>query len=279
MRIDTPDPAYTVSDRAHANFRLAVAITLSFVGLLWLIQLSNWMLDLGPGDLGVRPRELSGAIGILFAPLLHAGFEHLISNSLPLIVSGTTLLYLYPQSAGWVLPMIYIGPGVAVWLFGRSSVHLGASGLVYGLVSYILVAGLIRHDRRAVAASFLIFFMYGALVWDIFPIETGVSWETHLAAAVIGVVLAIVLRRRDIPPVKRYTWEEEAAMTQSDFSDEALESYGGDAEAKEQEPLRRNASAAVSSPGITSTIDPGSGTLPGGLPPGLPPGGGVAASE
>ena len=224
MRIDSPDPGYTVSDRAHANFRLAVAISLAFVGLLWLIQLSNWMLDLGPGDLGVRPRELSGAIGILFAPLLHAGFEHLISNSLPLIVSGTTLLYLYPQSARWVLPMIYIGPGVAVWLFGRSSVHLGASGLVYGLVSYILVAGLIRHDRRAVAASFLIFFMYGALVWGIFPIETGVSWETHLAAFVIGGLLALALRRRDIPPIKRYTWEEEAAEDDAAFGNEAAES-------------------------------------------------------
>ncbi|HZP86499.1 MAG TPA: rhomboid family intramembrane serine protease [Burkholderiales bacterium] len=216
MRIHTPDPSYTASERASANFRLALAITLAFVGLLWLIQLSNWALDLGPGDLGVRPRELAGAVGILFAPLLHAGFEHLISNSLPLIVSGTTLLYLYPNCAGWVLPMVYVGPGVAVWLFGRSSVHLGASGLVYGLVTFILVAGVMRHDRRAVAASLLICFMYGTLVWGIFPIETGVSWETHLAAAVIGLVLAVILRHRDVPPPKRYSWEEEPEQGPSD---------------------------------------------------------------
>lgn len=221
MRIHTPDPSYTASDRAHANFRLGLAIMLSFVGLLWLIQLSNWALDLGPADLGVRPRELSGVVGILMAPLLHAGFEHLISNSLPLIVSGTTLLYLYPYSARWVLPIVYLGPGIAVWLFGRSAVHLGASGLVYGFVSYILVAGLIRHDRRAIAACLLICFMYGALVWGIFPIETGVSWETHLAAAVIGVLLAIALRKRDVPPVKRYTWEEEPEQTKDEFSDQS----------------------------------------------------------
>lgn len=215
MQIHTPDPVYTSSQRASANFRLALAMTLAFVGLLWLIQLSNWALDLGPGDLGVRPRELGGAVGILFAPLLHAGFEHLVSNSLPLIVSGTALLYLYPHCAAWVLPMVYFGPGVAVWVFGRSSMHLGASGLVYGLVSFILVSGLIRRDRRAVAASLLICFMYGTLVWGIFPIETGVSWETHLAAAVIGVMLAIALRRRDVPPPKRYTWEEETEESEA----------------------------------------------------------------
>lgn len=222
MRIHTPDPSYTASHRAHANFRLGLAIMSSFVGLLWLIQLSNWALDLGPADFGVRPRELGGAVGILMAPLLHAGFEHLISNSLPLIVSGTTLLYLYPYSARWVLPIVYFGPGVAVWLFGRSSVHLGASGLVYGFVSYILVAGIIRHDRRAIAASLLICFMYGTLVWGIFPIETGVSWETHLAAAAIGVLLAVMLRKRDVPPAKRYTWEEESAETEAPFADEAI---------------------------------------------------------
>lgn len=223
MRIDTPDPVYTASDRASANFRLALAITLAFVGVLWLIQLSNWALDLGPEDFGVRPRDVSGAVGILFAPLLHAGFEHLISNSLPLIVSGTTLLYLYPNSAGWVLPMVYLGPGLAVWLFGRSSVHLGASGLVYGLVSYILVAGLIRHDRRAVASSLMICFMYGALVWGIFPIETGVSWETHLAAAVIGAILAVALRRRDVAPPKRYSWEDEPEPPDTELQGEGAD--------------------------------------------------------
>jgi len=209
MHVYASDPTYTASERAHANFRLALAITLAFVGLLWLIQLSNWALDLGPGDLGVRPREWGGLIGIFLAPLLHAGFEHLISNSLPLIVSGTTLLYLYPQSAGLVWPVVYVAPGIAVWLFGRSSIHLGASGLVYGFVSYVLVAGLVRRDRRAIAASLLVCFMYGALVWGIFPIQTGVSWETHLAAGIIGVLLALALRARDVPPRKRYSWEDE----------------------------------------------------------------------
>jgi membrane associated rhomboid family serine protease len=209
MQLHIPDPAHTSSERARANFRLAVKIALGFVALLWLIQVSNWALDLGPEDFGVRPRQLAGLPGILFAPLVHGGFAHLIANSLPLLVLGTAMLYLYPSAALRVLPAVYLGTGVAVWLFARGSSHVGASGLIYGLVSYIFVAGLIRRDRRAIAASLLVCFMYGALVWGVLPIEPGVSWETHLAAALIGLMLAIALRRLDIPLRVRYTWENE----------------------------------------------------------------------
>jgi membrane associated rhomboid family serine protease len=94
-----------------------------------------------------------------------------------------------------------------VWLFGRDSVHFGASGLVYGLVSYIFVAGVLRRDRRAVAASLVVCFMYGYLAYGVLPTQPGVSWETHLAAAFIGVGYAIALRRLDVPPRKRYAWE------------------------------------------------------------------------
>ncbi len=209
MQIDPPDAAYIAAERARANFRLAVRIALSFVALIWLIQLANWGLDVGPEQFGIRPRKLAGLVGILFAPLLHGSFEHLIANSVPVVVLGTVMLTLYPQAAPKVLPAIYLGPGVAVWLFARGGTHIGASGLVYGLMSYILVAGLIRRDRRAIAASLLVCFMYGALVWGVLPIQQRVSWETHLAAAVIGVVLAIALRRLDPQPRTRYAWEDE----------------------------------------------------------------------
>jgi len=209
MQIHNPDPAYTGSERARANFRLAVKLTLGFVALLWLIQLSNWALGLGVEDFGVRPREWAGLPGILLAPLMHSGFPHLIANTLPLLVLGTTMLYLYPNAALKVLPAVYFGPGIAVWLFARGGVHIGASGLIYGLVSYVFVAGLIRRDRRAIAASLLVSFLYGASVWGVFPIERGVSWETHLAAALIGLAFAIALRHLDIPPRRRYSWEDE----------------------------------------------------------------------
>ncbi len=209
MQIDIPDPAYTSSERARANFRLAFKIALGFVALIWLIQLLNWGLDLGLERFGVRPRQVAGLPGILLAPLLHGGFAHLLANSLPLLVLGTGMLHLYPNSALKVIPAVYLGPGIAVWLFARASVHIGASGLVYGLVSYIFVAGVIRRDTRAIAASLLVYFLYGTLAWGVLPIEPGVSWETHLAAALIGLGLALALRRLDIPPRKRYAWEDE----------------------------------------------------------------------
>lgn len=209
MHFDVPDPRYTGSAHSHALLALAVRLSIGFVALLWLIHLMNWGLDLDPWPLGVRPREWGGLVGILTAPLVHSDFAHLFANSVPLATVGAAMLFLYPRSSLKVLPAIYLGPGVLVWLFGRGSAHLGASGLVYGLASYVLVAGLLRRDRRAIAASLLVVFMYGSLAWGVLPIQPGVSWETHLAAAVIGVLLALVFRKLDIPPRKRYVWEEQ----------------------------------------------------------------------
>ena len=209
MQFYVPDPAYTTSERAQANFRLALRIALSFVAGLWLIELVNGVLSLNLQRFGVRPGEWIGVPGIVFAPLLHGGLGHLAANSVPLVVLGTGMLYLYPNSALRVIPTVYLGPGIAVWLFAKSSVHIGASGLVYGFASYIFVAGVIRRDRRAIAACLLVSFLYGALVWGVLPIRPGMSWQTHLSAALIGVTMAIWLRRLDIPPRKRYEWEDE----------------------------------------------------------------------
>jgi membrane associated rhomboid family serine protease len=210
MHFDVPDPRYTSSADSHALLRLAVRLSVCFVVLLWLIHIMNWGLDLDPSPFGVRPREWSGLIGIVTAPLVHSGFAHLVANSVPLATVGAAMLFLYPRSTLRVLPAVYLGPGVLVWLFGRGSVHLGASGLVYGLVSYVFMAGLLRRDRRAIAASLLVVFMYGSLAWGVLPIQSGVSWETHLSAALIGALLALAFRRLDIPPLKRYVWEEQA---------------------------------------------------------------------
>jgi membrane associated rhomboid family serine protease len=211
MQVHIPDPAYTSSERARASFRLAGKIALSFIAVLWVVQLLSGGMDLELARFGVRPRELAGLLGILLGPLLHGGYAHLMANSLPLLVLGTGMLYLYPNSALKVLPAVYLGPGVAVWLLAKAgTVHVGASGLVYGLFSYIFVAGLIRRDRRAIAASLLVFFLYGTSVWGVLPIRPGVSWETHLAAAVIGCALALALRHLDITPRKRYSWEDDS---------------------------------------------------------------------
>jgi membrane associated rhomboid family serine protease len=216
MHFDVPDPRYTGSVHSHALLALAVRLSIGFVVLLWLIHLMNWAADLDPWPFGVRPREWSGVLGVVTAPLVHSNFAHLLANSLPLATVGAAMLFLYPRSSLRVLPAVYLGPGVLVWVFGRGSVHLGASGIVYGLVIYVFVAGLLRRDRRAIAASLLVAFMYGSLTWGVLPIEPGVSWETHLSAAAIGGVLALALRKVDVPPRKRYTWEDQVAEYESE---------------------------------------------------------------
>ncbi len=210
MQFDVPDPAFTSSSAMRAHFRLAVRVAAGFVALLWVIFLLGWALDLDPAASGIVPREWAGLPGIVFAPLVHAGFEHLMSNSPPLLVLFAAMLFLYPHSMLRVLPAVWLGSGLFVWLFGRESVHFGASGLVYGLASFTFVAGLLRRDRRAIAAAMIVWFMYGSLVWGVFPTSLGVSWETHLSAAVIGVSLALALRRLDVIPRKGYAWEGEA---------------------------------------------------------------------
>jgi membrane associated rhomboid family serine protease len=209
MHFPVPDPSYTNTAQARAHFRLAARIAAGFVALVWIIFLLNALFDVEPDPFGVRPREAIGLVGILFAPLVHSGFNHIAANTLPLLVLGTAMLHLYPNSALRALPVIYFGPSIVVWIFGRGSVHLGASGLVYGMVSYIFFAGLLRRDRRAIAASLIVAFMYGSLTLGFLPLPPEISWETHLAAAIIGALLALVLRRLDVLPAKRYAWEEE----------------------------------------------------------------------
>ena len=222
MRMDSANPVFVRSEGDHEHFRLALKLSLGFVAVLWLVAVLGWGLELE--RFGVRPREWIGLLGILVAPLLHGGFAHLIANTVPVAVLGVTMLQLYPTAAFRVLPAIYLGPGLAVWLFARGGVHVGASGLVYGLVSYIFVAGVIRGDRRAIAAALLVAFMYGTAVWGVLPLQEGVSWETHLAAALIGAGMAIALRGLDVPPSVRYSWEGE---TESEKDEIPLS--GGDA--------------------------------------------------
>jgi len=202
-------PAIHTSD--EHRFRQALLITASFVALLWLIYLSGALFDLNLVQYGIFPRHISGLIGIALAPLIHASFTHLFANSLPIVILGTALFYGYPRSAWLVLGCLYFGTGLGVWLTARDAYHIGASGLTTGMMFFVFVIGAIRWDRRAIVLSMLVFFLYGSMVWGIFPIDPGISYESHLFGALIGVVLAILFRNRDPAPLeKRYSWEDEA---------------------------------------------------------------------
>jgi len=212
MHLGKPDSRLTSSRRAQRNFKLALKVTLWLVGLLWSILIIDTVLGLGLTRFGLRPGHLEGLIGVLTAPLLHGGAEHLFSNTLPLIVSLTTLLYLYPRSAMRVITLIWIGSGLLAWTIGRPSLHFGASGFVYGLLAYVFISGILRLDMRSVAVSVMVWFLYGSMIWGLLPIRPNMSWELHLGGAILGVGLAIVFRHWDVMPVKRYAWEDDDSV-------------------------------------------------------------------
>jgi len=194
------------SRHLHRSFILAI----SFAALLWVIKLIEFGFDLNLIPYGILPRTPSGLIGIGFAPLIHSSLSHLISNTGAIIILGTALLYGYPRSAKIALPVIYIVSGLGVWLFARSSYHIGASGLTFGMMFFVFTIGALRWDKRAIVLSMTIFLLYGSMIWGIFPTKPGISFESHFFGAATGVVLAFLLRYRDpMPPQKKYSWEYE----------------------------------------------------------------------
>jgi len=207
MQLLKPDAQFSQSIKDKRNFLLAIKMALCFLALLWIILIVDQYFDLQLGRFGLRPGDALGLLGILTAPLLHGDVEHLLSNSLPLVVSLTTIFYFYPNVSLRILPVIWIGSGVLAWFIGRPSIHIGVSGFVYGVLAFIFVSGMIRRDKRSIAISLLVWFLYGSMVWGILPIDPKMSWELHISGAMLGVVMALWYRNWDRVPVKRYEWE------------------------------------------------------------------------
>jgi membrane associated rhomboid family serine protease len=196
------------ADRLRRAFVLAAA----FAGLLWLIKLAELALGLDHSGLSIFPGRWDSLPGIALAPLLHGSLYHLFANTAPILVLGTLLIYGYPRAARIVLPAVYLGSGLGVWLFARPAWHLGASGLTFGMMFFLFTIGVLRWDRRAIALSLVVFLLYGGMIWGIFPTRPDISFEYHLFGAGIGILLAFFLRGLDPPPEeKKYSWEGEDA--------------------------------------------------------------------
>jgi len=189
--------------------RTAMAVG-AFVLLLWLVHIINALLPIEVRALGLRPRDAFGLSGILFAPLLHGSWSHLFGNTLPVFILGTAMLFGTPKAARLALPIIWLASGLLVWIFARDSIHVGASGLTYGMLFFVFLIGILRRDRRSIALALLVFFLYGGMIWGVLPQGPGISFESHLFGALSGILAAITLRHRDPPaPRKRYAWEDE----------------------------------------------------------------------
>ncbi len=180
------------------------------VGIIWCIKSSEFIFHIDLSWLGVYPQTMHGLLGILTAPLIHGSLEHIFNNTLPMLILGTLLLYGYPKSRWRVLATIWLLSGVGVWLFGRESYHIGASGLTHGVFFYLLVVCMFRRDKRSVAIMMTAFFLYGGMTMTIFPREEGISFEYHFFGAVAGAFCAVLWHSLDPKPkTKTYEWEQQ----------------------------------------------------------------------
>jgi membrane associated rhomboid family serine protease len=179
----------------------------TFVLLMWIVKLVEVIFNLNFTTFGILPRSFANLPGIIFSPLIHAGFTHLFSNTIPMIFLGWGVVFFYKNASIKVFLSIYFFTGILVWLFAREAYHIGASGIIYGLVTFLFFSGIIRRDNRSIALALVVTFLYGSLIWGVLPVNNGISWESHLFGALIGIVLAFLLRKSD--PYKRYDWEDE----------------------------------------------------------------------
>ena len=197
---------------------------LLFVLLLWVIFFIGAASNISLSHLGVLPREAKGLPGILTSVFVHGDINHIASNSMPLLVLGMMLFYFYKKIARAAFLWIWVVSGIWLWIGGRNFenhpvYHIGASTLIYGLATFLFFSGVFRRHIPLMVVSALVVFLYGSIMWGIFPLKTEISWEGHLFGALAGVLVAFNYRKEG-PQRKVYEWENEADDEQDDMNQE-----------------------------------------------------------
>ncbi|MBU1239265.1 rhomboid family intramembrane serine protease, partial [Myxococcota bacterium] len=186
-----------------SNAFLALKTTGIFIAILWgiwAIDLINDTLRIFPDitQLGIYPRRLIGLLGIFTSPFIHGGLFHLISNTIPLVFLGFTMLYFYRRTARDAIGIIVVGGGFLVWVFGRHAVHVGASLLIFGMATYLISSGLFRKRIGPIILAILVTLVYGtSLLWGLIPRTGPVSWEGHMSGALAGILAAWLYRKTE----------------------------------------------------------------------------------
>ena len=165
---------------------------------IWLIYWVEITFGYNFNTYGILPREIKGLRGVLFSPFIHSDASHLSSNSIPLFVLLASLFYFYRKIAHKVLIYGILFSGLFCWIIARDSYHIGASGVIYLLFSFIFFSGIIRKHYRLIAMSLVVIFLYGGMIWFIIPTEDRISWEGHLSGFLIGLLFAFLYRKKGI---------------------------------------------------------------------------------
>lgn len=182
-----------------------------FVLVMWAIKIIEVLLDVRLNEYGIKPLSLLGLRGIVCSPFLHADWNHLFANTVPILILGGSLYYFYRQIANKVLIFSILMTGLWTWAGARSGVHIGASGVIYSLATFLMLSGFLRRDSKLSAISFIVIFLYGSLVWGVFPDffpRKNISWEGHLSGFISGVILAFFYRK-DGPQREVHSWDDE----------------------------------------------------------------------
>jgi membrane associated rhomboid family serine protease len=180
------------------------------VGILWMIHIVKTLGHFQWGRFGIYPREVDGIAGIFLAPLIHGDFQHLLSNSVPLFFMTALILFFYPRVANISLGLLYVITGLLVWLFARQVYHIGASGVVYAMVSFVFWNGVFRRNLRSIVLALVIIVMYSGYFAGIVPGEEGISWESHLLGAITGILISFIFRNHlEEDEVEHDPWEGE----------------------------------------------------------------------
>lgn len=185
-----------------------LAYPLLFVLLLWIVFWIEVRFDVNFNYLGVYPQTIEGLRGVLFAPFIHSGIEHLFNNSVPLMVLTMALFYFYRSIRWKVLLYGALLTGILTWVIGRPAIHIGASGVVYMLTAFLFFKGIFSKQFQLIALAFVVVFLYGSFLWYVFPIDPKISWEGHLSGFAVGLVFAIFFKGAPLPK-KTYEWERE----------------------------------------------------------------------
>ena len=182
----------------RARLLRSFIVPVVFVAIIWLVKCVEVVFHLDFSFLGIKPLQTDGLPGIILFHFLHGDWSHLCANTLPIIVLGFCLYYFYRSIATKIWLLLMFSTGLLVWCGARGGVHIGASALIYGLAFFLMLSGFIRRNKNLVIVSFLVIFLYGSLIWGIYPkyaIENHISWEGHLAGLIMGITLAIVYRK------------------------------------------------------------------------------------
>ncbi|WP_317170576.1 rhomboid family intramembrane serine protease [Tenacibaculum finnmarkense] len=193
---DISIPMKTATELKYSN-RIFL-IPFIFVISIWFIYWIEITFGFNFNKFGILPREITGLKGILTSPFIHGDTGHLFNNSVPLFVLCASLFYFYRSVALKILIFGGLFTGFLTWVIARESYHIGASGIVYLLFSFVFFSGIIKKQYRLVAVSLIMIFLYGSMIWYVLPIKDGVSWEGHLSGFITGILLAIFYRKKGV---------------------------------------------------------------------------------